>query len=165
MKLATLESYAKIIGVTVACFGVYKYYDSLNQQKVNRSLSYYDEFHSGKIFDARVKIGEISYSWLSARNTDGSDLSSEDFQALVISDLSVLPGVIQFDLINEFFQRARKCVNVGGCDKETLVDLLDEEAHTFYVYFFPKIAERQVVEDYSSDGLLCFATKFKGDGC
>ena len=165
MKLDTIESIAKIIGVAIACFGVYKYYDSLTQKKIDRSFSYFDEFHSGEVFDARIKVGELTYSWMQTENNDGTELDSDDLQEMILFDLSSKPGVIYFDMITEFFERAKKCIDLGGCEKESLVNLLSDDARTFYGFFFPKIAERQALGDKTSDGILCFATKFKGADC
>lgn len=165
VSLEKIESIAKIIGVVVACFGVYKYYDSLNQERINRSLSYYDEFHSGQIFESRIELAEMSYSWIGTTKEDGTELTGIELAQFITSELSEVPGVIHFDLISEFFLRAKKCVDANGCDKETLTSLLSEDARSLYVYLFPKISERQSAGDNTSDGLICFSSKFETKGC
>lgn len=165
IQLAKLESLAKIVGVCVACFGIFNYYDGLQQEKVNRSLSYFDEFHSGRVFDARIAVGEMSYEWLNLQRQDGRKLTGEEITQVILSDLSQTPGVIHFDLITEFFQRSKKCIETEACHKETLVGLLSDHAEALYVFFLPKIVERQGIGDDGSDGLLCFASKFRSDAC
>lgn len=165
MSLDRVESISKILGVAVACFGVYTYFQALEQDTVNRSLSYYDEFHSGRVFEARIWVGQASYRWTNYRNTDGSKLTSTEIQAVMVSELSTEPGVIHYDLINEFFLRAKKCIDVGGCHKDTLVDLLSEDAQHLFVFFLPKVFERSQLGDDSALGLACFSDGFVRSQC
>jgi len=148
----------------VACFGVYTYYESLEQAKRNRSLSYFNEMHSGSILNARVEVAKISYGWDDLSNTDGTELSGEELSEIALQAFSEAPGVIYFDLLNEFFMRARKCVEVGSCDEDTLVDLVSEEAALLYFYFAPKIVQRRADGDIGSDGLIYFKDHFTPDG-
>ncbi|HET7411937.1 MAG TPA: hypothetical protein VFJ18_04665 [Pararhizobium sp.] len=160
--LATIESIAKIIGVSVACFGVFTYYDSLQQSKIDKSVAYFDEYHSGRVFEARVAVGSLSYEWLGVRNPDGTRLSKDQYVGIVLEDLSKARNRVEVDIVLEFFDRAQACVESGACDQSTAVKLLHPVAVDFRPYVAPLLDQKKASPRPFAAGLECFAESSSG---
>ena len=163
--LEQIERVAKIAGVIVAIFGIWKYFDLAHQATVDKSLGYFDEFHSGSVFDARVAVGQMSYAWRSVPREDGLPLTAEDITKRALVDFGTVPGVIHYDLIVEFFDRIKKCIEQDSCDKSTAIELFADEARALQVFLTPKIIERQQLRERHAAGLLCMADRYQSQEC
>ncbi len=166
--LDRVEQLAKILGVCIAAFGVWKYFDVAHQNTVDRSLSHYDAFHAGRVFEARHWIAEMGYRLIALRKEAPADSASEaavPLEDLLIGELSTAPGVLHYDVAIEYFERVKSCIDTGSCDRKTALALLAEEAERLRFYFRPMMDRRATLGDTNHIALLCIASRYEAEGC
>lgn len=153
--LDQIEKIAKIIGVLVACFGVWTYYDALHQKTVDRTLDYFDVYHTGEVFKAREAIAVLSYRWRNTTNEDGAALTLAELRALTVDELQKVENRILVDIVLEFFNRINVCIKNGGCAAEVADGLFQREARTFFIFTAPFVEARQTDSPKFAQGLMC----------
>ena len=160
--LDRVESWAKIIGVAVACFGVWKYYDQIEQGRIDKSIAYFDEYHRGALLNARADIGAASIRWLKVAQREPKP-PLEAFIAMTLADLRSNELWLQSEIVVEFYDRLAACAALNACDADTALRLFSAEAREFQGLIGPLIAYvREEGDQNFASGLECFAA---GGGC
>ena len=152
---------ASILGLLTAMFGVYQYYNDIEQEKINKSFEYFRMYHSGKILKTRSKFHEEINKIFSTEQPDMCDLEKR-----MIDKLTKDPHLTNYDIVIEFFDSVYKCSEVGGCNRETAIDLFAKEARHIWPIIYPVVEYRR--DNYNSShglGLECLATRYEAEDC
>lgn len=157
MKLETIESWAKIIGVCVAVFGVWKYWDETAQARVDRSVAYFDEYHQGDLLAARAEIAGLTIDWWAYLGAN-PDLTAEEIEAKMRADLTARDMRLNAEMVIEFYDRLAACAALDACDATTAKELFGAgEAEGFARQVKPLIDAVGRADPFFAAGLLCFA--------
>ena len=165
LTLANIEHVVKVVGVCVGLFGIYKYFDSLSQKKVDRTIQYASSYYSGEVLKSRKKVGALSFAWTNAENADGSALSIDQLLAMMAVDLEKPDTRIEVEVLLDFFDRMRVCILNDACNRDVASSLLEPEARHLAVLVTPLVASiRDVDADYGQ-GMTCLAAKQPDPAC
>jgi hypothetical protein len=147
MKLReNLEIILKIIGVAIAAFGVWKYFDSQTQAELvsskERSLGYIERFGSLEVVAPRRTLLNFwqDHPGASAAIRDGL-MTPRGYRLFVASayPLSASRGETDDALfrLSVFFNEMSHCRSTGICDREILDSFFCEYAQRFVPAYLP----------------------------
>lgn len=153
-----IESVAKIIGICVACFGVWKYYDEVQIAKLEKANDFFEEFNSPSMVRLQDEIALLTYSWekrlqkMVDKNSNG-DLV-ERLDEMRKSDLLGEYRSTMNDF-SSFFDKAMRCADVGRCDLATMTTLFNGDSKRFVAAMLPAILEVRRYDATYGNGMLC----------
>ena len=165
MNVERIEQYIKIFGILaglfVAGFGVYQYYEDLQQDKINQSFDYFHRYHSGEILKIRLQFHAVTEKLL-AQLEDKSEVTVKDE---TIEKFKETKNRLNYEVVLEFFDDVYKCVEAGGCQKETTLDLFADKAQLIWITIEPVLTHYRTLSQDHGSGLECIAMKYKSKRC
>jgi hypothetical protein len=154
--LSSAESIAKIVGVSIACFGIYTYWNDIKLKKIERSYGVVDTYTQNAVVQgAQSAIAKFSNSVF--YDPEYTNYKLDQYNAIVLNGLRFYRN--DTDTVSDFFNRAYTCGQSDLCDLETLRKLLKDDATQMHFHLYPLINEWQKSGNHKADGIIFFSSK------
>ena len=154
---------AFLIALFGAGFGVYEYFDGLEQEKIEQSLKYHRLYStSDGIKQTRYDFQKVFEKLFHKYKENGPD----EFKRQMIETIAAPQNRLNYDEVLKFFDNVYKCSTVeGGCDRETMFNLFADEALRIQTSIYPVIIHYRKHNPEHGLGLECIATEGTSKKC
>ncbi len=160
--LKKIGQITQVLGVVAtaaaAVFASAEYFSNTQQEKVNRTFSYFADYRSIEMITVRSNLNAVLSDLDSMKD---STLANEE----KIDKMMKQPHLLHYDTVVSFFDTVYLCIETGGCDRITATRLFLGEAQQLLSSVRPAVEYKTEGNAHHAIGLRCLAANYEDAIC